>query len=359
MNNKELLDLYSDYLISSFGPTTGTGLSALLDGAVSHDRIQRFLAQRDFTSADLWLLVKPHVRAVEQANGSLIVDDSIAEKPYTDENDIIAWHYDHSQDRMVKGINFLSALYHAPDPGVSLPVGFRLVAKTEQYVDKKTGQPKRRSPVSKNEHYQALLRQAHANGLRFQYVLNDVWFASADNMMFVRHELERDFVMPVKSNRKVALSAEDKQHGRYVKVQSLFLEAGAIQIVYLEGVDFPLALCQQVFVNEDGSQVTQYLVSSDLQLSAAAMTTLYRKRWNVEPYHKSLKQNAALEKSPTRTVRTQTNHLFAALCGYIKLEVLKTKLQVNHFALKAKLQLRALQIAFAELRQLQPVVLVV
>src|SRR4051794_32305366 len=126
MNDKELLDLYSEYLISSFGATTGTGLAALLDGAVSHDRLQRFLAQRDFTSADLWLLVKPHVRAVEQEDAALIVDDSIAEKPYTDENDIIAWHYDHSQDRAVKGINFLSALYHAPGPDVSLPVGFRV-----------------------------------------------------------------------------------------------------------------------------------------------------------------------------------------------------------------------------------------
>ena len=86
MTDKELRDLYSDYLISSVGATTGTGLAALLGGAISHDRIQRFLARRDFTSADLWLLVTPHVRAIEQADGVLIVDDSIAEQPYTDEN---------------------------------------------------------------------------------------------------------------------------------------------------------------------------------------------------------------------------------------------------------------------------------
>ena len=77
----------------------------------------------------------------------------------------------------------------------------------------------------------------------------------------------------------------------------------------------------------------------------------------IEPYHKSLKQNAALERSPTRTVRTQTNHLFAALCGYIKLEMLKSNLKLNHFALRTKLHLRALQWAFAALQQLQPVAL--
>src|SRR5437879_5669861 len=97
MTNKELLDLYTDYLISSFGQTTGTGLSALLGGSISHDRIQRFLSKQEFTSADLWHFVKAHVRAVEQEDGCIIVDDSISEKPYTDENDIIAWHYDHSR----------------------------------------------------------------------------------------------------------------------------------------------------------------------------------------------------------------------------------------------------------------------
>lgn len=353
MDNKELLDLYSDYLISSFGQTTGTGMAELLGSSLSHDRIQRFLSKQDFTSADLWEVVKPHVRAIQQPEGVIIVDDSIAEKPYTDENDIVCWHYDHAQDRQVKGINFLSALYHAQ--AVSLPVGFRVVAKTEYYTDKKDGKTKRRSPISKNEHYPALLRQAQHNQIPFRYVLNDVWYASAENMLFVKHELEADFIMPLKANRQVALSVQDKQQGRYVRVDSLILEAGVVPTVYLEGVDFPLVLLKQVFANEGGSTGIQYLVSSDTPLTYDQMTTIYRKRWNVEPFHKSLKQNASLEKSPTQTVRTQTNHLFAALCGYIKLELLKVATHLNHFALKSKLYLRALQVAFDTLRQLQPV----
>jgi hypothetical protein len=322
MNDRELLDLYSDYLISSFGQTTGTGLATLLGGSVSHDRIQRFLSQREFTSSDLWGFIKPHVRAIEHPDGCIIIDDTISEKPYTDENDIIAWHYDHSKDRMVKGINFLSALYHVPQLGASLPVAFRLVAKTEQYVDKKDGKTKRRSPISKNEHYQALLRQAKHNQILFRFVLSDVWYASAENMTFVKHELRRDFIMPLKTNRKVAWSEADKRQGRYVRVDGVPLEGGEERIVYLEGVDFPLVLCKQLFVNEDGSQVAQYLVCSLVQLTFDQVTTIYSKRWNVEEYHKSLKQNASLERSPTHTVCTQTNLLFASLCGYVKLELL-------------------------------------
>lgn len=353
MKNDKLLDVYSDYLISAFGQTTATGLASLLEGEISHDQIQRWLASEKQTSADLWRKVKPHVRKIEDGNGVLIVDDSIAEKPYTDENEIICWHWDHSQQRNVKGINFVSCLYH--NRGMSLPVGVELVRKTEQYVDPESGKEKRRSDRSKNEMYRDLLQQAVKNQVSFKYVLNDVWFASADNMNFVKITLGKDFVMPLKTNRKVATSADAKQEGRYQRVDTLELEAMKPVTVFLEGVAFALLLVKQVFTNEDGSTGVLYLVTSDTTLNGNGITTIYQKRWHVEPYHKSLKQNASLEKSPTRTVVTQTNHFFAALYGYVKLELLKGETKLNHFALKSKLYLHALHAAYAKLRELNPV----
>lgn len=353
MKNSRLLDLYSDYLISAFGQTTATGLSALLDGEISHDQLQRSLAGVEQTSADLWRVVKPHVREIESQEGVAIVDDSIAEKPYTDENDIICWHYDHSQQRTVKGINFVTCLYH--NQGVSLPVGFELVRKTTRYVDPKDGKEKRRADKTKNEMYRDLLDQAVKNQIPFKYALNDIWFASAENMNFVHLTLKKEFVMPLKGNRKVALSVEAKQQGHYQRVDTLSLEPMKPVMVYLEGVEFALLLIKQVFTNEDGSTGIQYLVTSDTTLDGNGITAIYQKRWNVEPYHKSLKQNASLEKSPTQTVVTQTNHFFAALCGYIKLELLKGDTKLNHFALKSKLYLHAIQSAFATLRQFNPV----
>ena len=353
MKNGKLLDLYSDYLISAFGQTSATGLSSLLDGEISHDQTQRWLAGEKQSSADLWQIAKPHVRKIEDENGVMIVDDSIAEKPYTDENDIICWHYDHSQQRNVKGINFVTCLYH--NHGISLPVGVELVQKTEGYTDPKSGKEKRRSNRTKNEMYRDLMHQAVKNQIPFKYALNDIWFASAENMNFVKTILEKEFVMPLKTNRKVAMSADAQQQGRYQRVDTLELEAMKPVTVYLEGVDFALLLVKQVCTNEDGSTGILYLVTSDTTLDGNGITAIYQKRWNVEPYHKSLKQNASLEKSPTQTVVTQTNHFFAALYGYIKLELLKGDTQLNHFALKSKLYLHAIQAAYAELRKLNPV----
>ncbi len=352
MKNGKLLDLYSDYLISAFGQTTATGLSALVDGEISHDQMQRSLSGEAQTSADLWRIAKPHVRKIERADGVMIVDDSISEKPYTDENDIICWHYDHSQQRTIKGINFVTSLYHCQ--GVSLPVGFEIVEKTERYIDPKDGKEKRRAKRTKNEMYRDLLWQAVQNQILFEYVLNDVWFSAAENMKYVKNTLKKEFVMPLKSNRKVTLSVSAKQDGRYQSVDTLDLEEMKPVTVYLEGVAFPLLLLKQVFTNGDGSTGILYLVTSDTTLDGNGMTTIYQKRWNVESYHKSLKQNASLEKSPTQTVATQTNHFFAALCGFLKLELLKCDTKLNHFALRSKLYLRAIHSAFAALRELNP-----
>jgi hypothetical protein len=236
-----------------------------------------------------------------------------------------------------------------------VPVGFHLVAKTEKYTDPKTQKEKRRSPVSKNAVCQDVIKQAVTNRLPFRFVLFEGWFAAADTMKFIKQQQHRDFICPLKTNRKVALSQADKPQGRYGRGDTLELEAQATREIYLEGVPFPLILVKQVFTHEDGSSGIRSLVSSDTTWSCDALTTIYHERWQVECYHKSLKQNVSLAKSPTQTVTTQTNHFFAALCGFITLERLKMSTQLNPFTLKSKLSLNALHSAFSTLRALTPV----
>jgi hypothetical protein len=127
---KQMLDIYSDYLIASFSQTSATGLSNLVNGEISHDQVTRFLSQDKKTGKDLWLIAKPLVKKIQSEQGVLIIDDSIEEKPYTDENDIICWHYDHSKQQNVKGINFVSCLYQ--NQSVSLPIGFEIVSRNRE-----------------------------------------------------------------------------------------------------------------------------------------------------------------------------------------------------------------------------------
>ena len=226
--NKELLELYSDYLLSSFGATTATGLSAVLEGEVSHDGITRFLSTEVYDSRTLWKLVKPMARAIEQPDGVLIFDDTIQEKPHTDENEIISWHFDHSKNRSVKGINLLSCVYHSD--GVSLPVAYEIIRKPIVFTDKDSGRQKRRSEVSKNELMRRMLRVCENNGLEYRYVLADSWFSSKENMNYIHRKLKRHFIIAFKSDRTATLSYEAKLNGGFERIDKLEMpECGPVR----------------------------------------------------------------------------------------------------------------------------------
>ena len=248
--DKNLLELYSDYLLSSFGATTATGLSALLEGSISHDRVTRFLSQADYDAKTLWRHVKGMVRDIEEDDGVLIFDDTIQEKPYTDENDLICWHYDHSQNRTVKGINLLNCVYHAGT--VSLPVAYELITKPVFYSDVKTRRVKRKSLVTKNDLMRDMLGVCKRNRIKYRYVLADSWFSSKENFEFIRNSLEKHFVIAIKSNN-VALSYEDKRAGRFARIDAQNLAEHKPVQAYIKGLDFPILLLRQVFTNKDGS----------------------------------------------------------------------------------------------------------
>lgn len=171
-------------------------------------------------------------------------------------------------------------------------------------------------------------------------------------MAFIKVELKKDFIMSIKSNHTVALSLEDKRQGRFVRVDALSREENTVLQVYRKGLSFPAGLARQVVTNKDGSTGVLYLASSDLLLGYGHLTTIHPKSWNVEVFHKPIQSNAGLARSPTRTVRTQSNHFFASIHAFFKLERLKLKHQLNHFALRSKLYIKTLQASYAKLQRL-------
>jgi len=348
---KEYLELYTDYLITSFGKTTATGLSEILDGTISHDKITRFLGAEDYTSKELWQLIKKEVRGIEDEDGVLIFDDTIQEKRYSKESDLICWHYDHTFNRNVKGINLLNCVYHAN--GVSLPIAFELVKKPIQFSDLKTRKVKRKSEVTKNEMLRAMLKRVQQNQIKWRYLLADSWFSSSENMEYVAKKLKKYFLLALKSNRLVALSMEDKKAGRFNRIDSLDWQESKPIKGWIKGLNFPVLLHRQIFTNKDGSTGILYLVTNDLDLKTDNMETIYQKRWSVEVFHKNIKSNTALAKSPTSTIRTQSNHVFMSIYASAKLELLAIKNNMNTFALRAKIYISAMKSAFFQLGELR------
>ena len=348
MNVNNLLDLYTDYLLVAPKYSTATGLSSVTDNKVSHDQITRLLSQK-ITSKTLWQEVKPLAHEIRSNEGLLIIDDSIEPKPFTKQNALINWHYDHCSGKSVKGVNFVSSFYYNPSLEMGLPVGVDYIKKDQKFIDA-TGKTTYKSKQTKNEIMRKMVRHADFN-IGFKYVLADSWFSSSENMICITQECKSDFIMAIKSNRIIALSKQDKEQGIYHGIESLELEERTMS-VYLKQYSEPVLISKQVFKNGDGSTGTLYLATSDLNLDYKSLTTIYEKRWKVEEFFRSIKNNTAFAKAPTKTIRTQQAHFTASMIAFVKLERLKIRNNKNHYAMKSEIWLAATKAAWKQLDRL-------
>jgi hypothetical protein len=309
------------------------------------------LSEADYTSKELWQYVKPLVRQIESGlDGVLILDDPIEEKAYSKENDLISWHFDHSLKRSVKGVNQVTGMLYSAIHETSIPIGFEWVLKTQTVVDKKTGQAKRQSEETKNEHFRKIVQQAVTNNIQFKYVLADSWYGNQANMRLIKETAKKDFVLGLKSNTYVCTKIVLGEKESYQALGSLSFEAGEVKAVFFKGLDFPVGITKAIFKDEKGKDHILYLGTSDLSLTAEQIIAIYQKRWKIEVYHKSMKSNLCFAKSPTHRVRTQTNHFFFCMLAFVKMERMKLKVKSNHFALKEKIYQSGLKKAFEQLQ---------
>ncbi len=184
------------------------------------------------------------------SDGVLIFDDTVQEKAWTDENELMCWHYDHVSGRNVRGVNLLNALYHCN--GTSIPVAFELVKKPIEYLDTKTNQLKRKSVATKNELMREMIATCLRNELKFHFVLMDSWFAATENFDFIASK-ERHFIAALKDNRLIALAEEDGNKKRFVRVEELDIPEQTVVRGWLKGYQREVLVVRQIFTNKDGS----------------------------------------------------------------------------------------------------------
>lgn len=346
MKIAQVNDIYIDYLITQNGQSTATACSELIDNDIKHDAFTRMLSVKDYDSKFVWAENKSTIRKVEDTDGVLILDNSICHKPHSKLNEIICYHYDHAEGRAVRGINLLTAMVKYGD--ASFPVGYEIVKKDQIGVKKnEKGQEKMRfySRYTLNALARRLVKQALHNGVKFKYILGDRWFASKENILYFQKQ-KCKFILGIPSNRLVAINRKDAKANTYSRLDKLGLNAGEARKVYVKNISSPVVVTRKVFKDGDAIQGELYLVTNDLTLSGDYAYHAYQRRWDIETYHRSLKQNTSLTKSPTSTQKTQANHIGLSLLAYSRLEQLKSIQNNNHYAIKRKLLIAANQASY-------------
>lgn len=269
---------------------------------MSHDNVNRFLNRESYSPRDLYNEVEP---GINPRGGTVSVDDSVLDKPYAHYIALVGHYWSGKHHRVVKGINLIT-LYYTDPHGQHQPVNFRVYDK----ADKKT----------KNDYFLDMLAEVLSWGLEPAYVTGDSWYSCVKNLKTIKnHQL--GFLFALEANRLVSV-----EKGTWVQVQSLDVPKDGL-VVWLR--DFGQV---KLFRTSLKDQVRHYIVhlpeaddlnDNGLKLGAfeqPQFESLHDCHWQIEQYHRAIKQVCHIESFQVRGKAAVMNHIFAAICAYAKLQ---------------------------------------
>lgn len=308
---------YIEYLVSSPANYTCTNLAAHLEG-VSHDAVTDYLARAKITARQLWELVQPLLNDTEQ--GYLIVDDSVQDKRYSRQIELVQPQYSGAAGGMVRGIGVVNLIH--TDGTDYYPIDFRIFAPRQ---DGKT----------KNDHFRDMLMGAVTNKrLRARRVLFDSWYASMDNLKLVVR-LGLIFVTTLKSNRLVSLSKEEG----YVHLDQLVWSEQALRhgmVVKLKALPFKVRLFK-VALPEGGIEWVITNADRPDDPTAHSVQEENEVRWQVEQLHRELKQLTGIEACQCRHARSQRTHIASCYHAWLSLKVIAKRLGKSMYQVRTDL----------------------
>lgn len=269
---------------------------------LSHDSVNRFLLRENYTPQDLFNEVKDHLILV---GGIASGDDSVVDKPYSDpkKTDLMGYFWSGKHKRSVKGINLIT-LYYTDITGTSYPVNFRL-------YDKREGK-------TKNVYFREMVSEVKAWGLEMAWVTGDCWYSSSENLKFLRNE-KLGFLFGIADNRLMSV-----ERGTYLPVKALTIPEEGL-LVYLKEFGWVKVFCQN-FKNEVRYYIL-FLPDEDnlRQLNHQDFLRVHDCHWQIEQFHRVIKQVCNIEHFQVRTESAIRTHFFCALQAFCKLQTMRVE----------------------------------
>lgn len=291
-------DLYCTFLKVTSQRYSALTLSDVAPQDLSHDSISRWLSETKTQPKDVWSAAKSEML---ETTGYLIADETVLTKSRSKKIELVHPQYSGAEHGITNGIGLLNFLWVREDGRVS-PTDFRVWEPGE---DGKT----------KNDHFREMLKTGKQRGVNPDGVLADAWYSSLDNLKCIR-DLGWNWVMRLKKNRKV---------NRNQRLDETEISESGTR-VHLRGYGW---ITVYRFVDEDGH--TMYLGSSFEDKTAEEIKQLAQKRWEIEVFHRELKQTCGLERCQARTSRAQRNHIALSILAWIKQAAVRQAYSLTHY----------------------------
>jgi len=262
-------------------------LSEVSPVEMSHDSASRWLQSQNFRPHEVWKIARKNIDPHEP--GLLVVDDTVLDKNRSKEIDLVHRQYSGNEHGIISGIGLVNLVYYGFKSNQLIPIDYRVNNKDD---DGKT----------KNDHCREMLKLAKKRLPAVTTVAMDAWYSSLGNLKAIR-ELGMTWVAGLKKNRRV---------NKKEVLEKLQVPEEGLRL-HLRGYGWITVFR---FVAKNGR--TDYIGTNMENPSRDSIEKIFRSRWEVEVYHRELKQTCGIERCRARTGRAQRNHIFLAIAAWFE-----------------------------------------
>jgi hypothetical protein len=306
----------------------------------SHDALNRYLAGEQLQPKLTWEKVRAQV--VQTPKGFIVFDDTVADKNYSHDIELVRRQYSGNAHAVIKGIGIVTCVYVNPELNQFWIIDYRIF---DPQGDGKT----------KLDHMQEMLVNCvYQKNLSFWAVLMDSWYASKE-IMLAMEKYEKIYYCPLKDNRQVDDSSGLQPYQRVDSLAWNDIEKQKGKLIKIKG--FPGSHKVKLFRVVLSTKRTDYIVTNDMaQDDTQAVQEVCSFRWKVEQFHRETKQLTGLEGCQCRKARIVRNHIACAILVWVHLKQVATDTQQTVYRLKhgllsdylrQQLKSPAIQLSFA------------
>jgi hypothetical protein len=294
---------YCQYLLVSQLNYTLTNYADHTD-KFSHDMVNRYLAAEAIRPRLVWENVQAQV--VASPYGFLVFDDTIIDKNYSHQIELVRRQYSGNAHGVIKGIGVVTCVYVNPRLDRFWIIDYRI------YDPAGDGK-------SKLDHVCDMLHHCvAAKQLPFWAVLMDTWYATK-NVMLQIEQLGKIYYCPLKDNRQVDDSGGTQPYRRVDSLEWTNAERQHGKVIKIKG--FPAQHKVKLFRVVLSPQRTDYIVTNEIaQDNVAVVQDVCDFRWKVEQFHRETKQVTGIEGCQCRKARIVRNHIGCAILVWVRLK---------------------------------------
>jgi hypothetical protein len=310
---QHLLNTTTNYTCSYYGDN--------IEG-LSGDKIERLLKKLKLKPREIWDFSKDDL--VVSPNGCIIFDDTVIDHNHSKVIEGVRKQWSGNQHKIIRGIGLIGCVYYNPEVDKSWLIDYRI-------FDPDT------DGLKKTEHAMEMYKNViHSKDLTHQYVLFDAAYAT-NKIMALVEKYNHYFLCNIKSNRLVTEILPDiKPDYKPVKILEI-PEQGLI--VRLNKA--PARAKVKLFRITVSENRTDYIITNDLSISSPnAIKEVNGMRWNIEQFHREIKQLTGIELCQCRKNRSQRNHINMALRVWLFLKRKAIELETTVYQVKERIHLK-------------------